>query len=110
MPEPHGIDQMVSQTLLTFQQFVLTQGLETRPIPRFVPINNKEYGIDRATKEVWQEVTATYYGMISRVDWQFGRVVNQTKAQGLWNNTVTIFFTDHGTCPVPVSLAPDNLC
>lgn len=35
-------------------------------------------------------------GMVSRVDHQFGLVVNKTKEAGLWNNTVTFFFTDHG--------------
>lgn len=34
--------------------------------------------------------------MVSRVDDQFGRIVNKTKEQGLWNSTVTFFFTDHG--------------
>ncbi|KAI1335626.1 alkaline-phosphatase-like protein [Xylariaceae sp. FL0016] len=51
---------------------------------------------NRATDEMWQEVKAVYHGMISRVDWQFGRVVNKTKEMGLWNSTVTMFFTDHG--------------
>lgn len=39
---------------------------------------------------------ATYYGMVSRVDDQFGRVMNKTKEQGLWDQTVTLFYTDHG--------------
>ena len=34
--------------------------------------------------------------MVSRVDHQFGLVVNKTKDLGLWNKTVTFFFTDHG--------------
>lgn len=34
--------------------------------------------------------------MVSRVDDQFGRIVNKTKEKGLWNSTVTFFFTDHG--------------
>lgn len=54
------------------------------------------YGTDRATDEMWREVTAVYYGMISRVDWQFGRVMNKTKELSLWDKTVTFFFTDHG--------------
>lgn len=55
-----------------------------------------EQGSIRATTEQWQEIIATYYGMVSRVDHQFGQIVNKTKSQGLWNNTVTMFFTDHG--------------
>lgn len=34
--------------------------------------------------------------MISRVDHQFGQIVNKTKEQGLWNSTITFMFTDHG--------------
>jgi arylsulfatase A-like enzyme len=56
----------------------------------------EKYGLDRATDDIWRDVTAAYYGMISRVDWQFGRVMNKTKEMGLWNKTVTMFFTDHG--------------
>lgn len=34
--------------------------------------------------------------MISRMDEQFGRVVNTVKANGLWDRTYSFFFTDHG--------------
>lgn len=34
--------------------------------------------------------------MVSRVDHQFGLIVNKTKDVGLWDSTVTLFFTDHG--------------
>jgi arylsulfatase A-like enzyme len=55
-----------------------------------------QYNTSRATDEIWQEVRAVYYGMISRLDEQFGRVMNKTIENGLWDNTVTFFFTDHG--------------
>lgn len=34
--------------------------------------------------------------MITKLDNQFGQVVNKTKELGLWDDTVTFFFTDHG--------------
>ncbi|KAI5928355.1 alkaline-phosphatase-like protein [Camillea tinctor] len=64
--------------------------------PRFEEQIRLHYGLDRATPEIWQEVKAVYYGMISRLDSLFGRVVNKTKELGLWNDTVTMFMTDHG--------------
>ncbi|OTA34042.1 hypothetical protein BTJ68_05926 [Hortaea werneckii EXF-2000] len=64
--------------------------------PRFYETLREQYGLQRAKASVWQEVMATYYGMVSRVDDQFGRVLNKTKEQGLWNQTVTLFYTDHG--------------
>ena len=56
----------------------------------------EQYGTHRATREVWAEVTATYFGMISRLDDQFGRVVKKTEELGYWDSAVTLFFTDHG--------------
>ncbi|KAJ0352869.1 hypothetical protein COL154_003673 [Colletotrichum chrysophilum] len=64
--------------------------------PRYMQLNRERYGTHRATPEIWAEVMATYYGMISRLDDQFGRVVERTKALGHWDSTVTLFFTDHG--------------
>jgi arylsulfatase A-like enzyme len=45
---------------------------------------------------MWAEIVATYYGMISRVDEQFGRVVQKMKELNFWDRTITMFFTDHG--------------
>lgn len=56
----------------------------------------ERYGTHRATPETWAEISATYYGMITRLDDQFGRLVEKTKSLGLWDKTITFFFTDHG--------------
>ncbi|KAF5007904.1 hypothetical protein FDECE_5819 [Fusarium decemcellulare] len=69
---------------------------KTGYLPRFMTTLAKEQGSIRATNEQWQEVIATYYGMVSRVDHQLGQIINKTKDLGLWNKTVTAFFTDHG--------------
>jgi arylsulfatase A-like enzyme len=45
---------------------------------------------------MWAEIVATYYGMISRLDQQFGRVVQKMKELGHWDRTITTFLTDHG--------------
>lgn len=73
-----------------------TPGDKTGYEPRYMAANRERYGTHRATPEVWAEVTATYYGMVARLDEQFGRVVARTRALGLWDDTVTLFFTDHG--------------
>lgn len=64
--------------------------------PRYMAANRERYGTHRATPEIWAEIMATYYGMISRLDDQLGRVVAKTKELGYWDSTVTMFFTDHG--------------
>ncbi|KAK6207064.1 hypothetical protein LQW54_007492 [Pestalotiopsis sp. IQ-011] len=88
-------DEMLTQGALKWLETPHSQPW-TGYSPRYMDAMRESYGLDRATPEIWQEVIATYYGMISRVDWQFGRVVNKTKELGLWNETITFFFTDHG--------------
>lgn len=64
--------------------------------PRYMKSIREKYGTDRATDEIWKEIKATYYGMISRLDDQFGRVLQRVDELGIWKDTVTMFFTDHG--------------
>ncbi|CAI7606575.1 unnamed protein product [Penicillium bialowiezense] len=63
---------------------------------RYFAENRKRYGTERATDEIWAEITATYYGMISRLDTQFGQVMKALENTGLEHKTVTAFYTDHG--------------
>lgn len=44
----------------------------------------------------WQQVKATYYGMISLVDFQVGRILDALEAAGLADNTLVLFLSDHG--------------
>jgi len=39
-----------------------------------------------------------YYGMITGVDEQFGRILDALKAQGLEQDTIVVFTSDHGNC------------
>ncbi|KEF58106.1 uncharacterized protein A1O9_06029 [Exophiala aquamarina CBS 119918] len=64
--------------------------------PRYMTVNREQYGTHRATPEIWAEIKATYYGMISRLDDQFGRIIAKLDSLSLWDETVTMFFTDHG--------------
>lgn len=64
--------------------------------PRYMKKIRDTYGTERATDDIWREIRATYYGMITRLDEQFGRIIKKVDDLGLWNNTVTMFFTDHG--------------
>ncbi|CAK7216691.1 hypothetical protein SCUCBS95973_002892 [Sporothrix curviconia] len=70
--------------------------LKTGYEPRYMATIRERYGTARATDAVWAEIKATYYGMIARLDDQFGRVVRAVDDGGLWPHTVTMFFTDHG--------------
>lgn len=64
--------------------------------PRYMRRIREQYGTHRATPEIWREIKATYYGMITRLDVQFGRLMKRVDELDLWKDTVTMFFTDHG--------------
>lgn len=64
--------------------------------PRYVQAIRDRYELDRLDDADWRELIATYYGMISRVDDQFGQVMSAVCAAELNDRTVTFFFTDHG--------------
>lgn len=48
------------------------------------------------TREVIQEQTADYYGLISHLDQQVGRVLEALEASGLADDTIVIYTADHG--------------
>lgn len=64
--------------------------------PRYMKTIRERYSTTRATPDVWAEVRATYYGMITRLYDQFQRVVKKLDELRLWDDTITMFFTDHG--------------
>ncbi len=44
----------------------------------------------------YKEVIAAYYGQISMIDHYLGKLFNQLKEKGLWDNTWVVFLADHG--------------
>nr|WP_306266167.1 sulfatase [Pararhizobium sp. IMCC3301] len=59
---------------------------------------DKFEGMDPEIETEWQirKFTAEYYGMISNVDYNVGRLLNWLDANGLADDTIVIFFSDHG--------------
>ena len=57
---------------------------------------NERYGLKNFTKEDFKEIIATYYGMVSRVDHQFGLIMEKLKEIGTYENSAIVFFSDHG--------------
>lgn len=56
----------------------------------------KHQNLQGWTEERWTELRATYFGMCSRIDYQFGLVVEALKEAGIYDNTAIFFFSDHG--------------
>ncbi|MEE9322456.1 MAG: alkaline phosphatase family protein [Granulosicoccus sp.] len=43
-----------------------------------------------------KQIAATYFGMVSEVDSQLGRLMNALKNRDCWDNTLIVFTSDHG--------------
>ncbi len=56
----------------------------------------KNQGLQRWTPEQWRELRAVYLGMCARVDEQFRQVLDALREVGLYDETATFFFSDHG--------------
>ena len=53
-------------------------------------------GGDMLDEATLREIRATYFGMISRVDAQFGQVLDRLHERGLEDDTAVVLFSDHG--------------
>ncbi|MHA1269540.1 MAG: sulfatase-like hydrolase/transferase [Candidatus Helarchaeota archaeon] len=64
--------------------------------PKFMQLIYERYGLNKLSENDFREIKATYYGMVSRVDHQFGLIINKLKEIGEYDNTAIFFFADHG--------------
>ena len=44
----------------------------------------------------WRELISNYWGLVSLVDTHVGRVLNAVQGAGMWDETITVFTSDHG--------------
>ncbi|MBQ36084.1 MAG: arylsulfatase [Gemmatimonadaceae bacterium] len=64
--------------------------------PKYYPEIHHSRDLDKFTPDELREIVATYYGMVSRIDDQFGEVIGALENNGFWDSTATFFFSDHG--------------
>ncbi len=67
----------------------LTVDPETVPVPPYLPDNN-------ATRNT----VARHYSNVELMDKKVAKIINQLKEDGLYNNTIIFFYSDHGG-PLP---------
>lgn len=58
--------------------------------------SNEKYDYRRLSRHEWGEVKAAYYGMISLMDDQIGRILTAIRDKGLEEDTLILFTSDHG--------------
>jgi arylsulfatase A-like enzyme len=66
------------------------------PLPEFSADTAKLRSDKACSDREIQEFTRAYYGAISEVDHWIGSIVQTLKEEGLWDNTVVVFTSDHG--------------
>lgn len=54
------------------------------------------FSIPSAGDRDFRTILAMYYGLISHIDDEIGRVISCLKEKGLYDNTILLFFADHG--------------
>lgn len=85
--------------------FSLHDPARVTPFPRELPRNatlplraQREHrtGAGPVPESAVREVLATYYGMIAKVDHLMGRVLDAIREQGLLEESIVVFTSDHG--------------
>ncbi len=64
--------------------------------PSVQRIKRRHWGTETMTWQDWQPLQAHYYGEISLIDAQVGRLLNHLDKLGIADNTVVIYTSDHG--------------
>jgi arylsulfatase len=54
-------------------------------------------GFDRLTEEDYRKSIASYYGLVTHVDDRVGQVINKLKQLGLYDDSIIVFTSDHGS-------------
>ncbi|MEK3883750.1 sulfatase-like hydrolase/transferase [Paenibacillus sp. PL2-23] len=64
--------------------------------PEWVRHRRLSRKLDRLSEDVVRAARKHYYAMITHIDYELGRLFGELKGQGLWDNTIIIFTSDHG--------------
>jgi len=64
--------------------------------PEFMQIIHERYGLYNLNENDFREILGTYYGMVSRVDYQFGQILDKLEEINEYENSAIFFFSDHG--------------
>ena len=73
--------------------FVPMDDLDDVPVPAETQTNDRKYGM---SEDQQRRAIRGYYASVSYMDAQVGRVLDELDAQGLTDNTIVVFTSDHG--------------
>ncbi len=58
--------------------------------------SHEAIGMNKLEEDDWRRIKSHYYGMISHIDDQIGRILADLELKGLRENTIIVFSADHG--------------
>ncbi len=65
-------------------------------LPPVLDALRREYRASGINEETWLDVKRIYYAMCAKVDFLFGMVVEGLIEQGIYDDTLIVFMSDHG--------------
>ena len=89
MNPPHTPYELVPKRYVDTYKDMTMEQLCKRPN---IPAKGTKWG------NYYRRHIRNYYGMITGVDEQFGRIVNALQQQGIEEDTIVVFTSDHGNC------------
>lgn len=60
--------------------------------------NRRLFPVGQFTPSIWRAMRWGYYRMIEKVDAEIARILDTLREQGLEENTLVVFVSDHGEC------------
>ena len=72
------------------------EGVPALADPEFRHLRAKVSRMPRQTDRQLAQMTANYYGMISLIDHNLGRILDSLQDEGIAEDTLVVFTTDHG--------------
>jgi len=93
LPETHGEDPAVVRP---WWYKATLEGTPALADPQFRNLRAKVSRMPKQTDRQLAQMTANYYGMISLIDHNVGRILGALHDRGLAEDTLVVFTTDHG--------------
>jgi len=102
IPDPHP-PYMVSEPFASMYRDVDFPGpvygedeMANKPYRQRMVVEMDKLTADYPTKKDFQKLVSIYYGMVSCIDQQVGLLLGFLKEEGLFENTIIVFTSDHG--------------
>ncbi|MGG1516895.1 sulfatase-like hydrolase/transferase [Paenibacillus oryzisoli] len=77
-------------------QPAMAEWAEEEQLPTWVRYRRRSHKLDHLPQHVIALARKHYYAQITHIDYELGRLFGEMKSQGIWNDTLVIFTSDHG--------------